>query len=247
MEGIAIKQYRVGALQDVALLRARGYIDTNTSPELQKVISQQIENGIVQFIVDMDKVQYVSSAGWGVFVGEIRRLQEKGGDLKISQMSNEVAEVFEMLEFNRILASYDSIEEAIDDFDFYRNLNAFQSYTPSLMTKETLNDDGNGKGEFAVETQQKEDTGEVQTSFAQKPVVKRALKSQTVDDASLPLFEKIKVIVLENPMLGTLSIKRMLYSPRFGYTKIGLFKLHSSLKRLSLNTRAKRYRYFRSR
>src|SRR3990172_1619851 len=122
MEGIDINVDKVGAYKDIALFRIRGYVDTTTAPELQRQLTNEIQEGQSQFVIDLGAVQYVSSAGWGVFVGEIRNLRERGGDLKLSQMAPEVFEVFDMLEFNRILMCYDSIEEAIDDFDFCRGL-----------------------------------------------------------------------------------------------------------------------------
>jgi anti-sigma B factor antagonist len=245
MEGIEIQEYRVGALKDIVLFKTQGYIDTNTSPELQKCLSQTIDQGVHQFVIDMGGVQYVSSAGWGVFVGEIRGLQEKGGDLKITQMSPEVYEVFEMLEFHRILTSYDSIEEAVEDFDFSRNLNDL--VTNSMQPKtETVPEVVNvSKPEIKIE--EPPDIDVVQKA---PPIVHRKKHSsqiQPVDEPNLPLNEKIKRIVLENPMLGVWSIKRMLYSPRFGYTTVGLYKLNNTLKKLSMNTKAKRFRYFRSR
>src|SRR4030067_816817 len=122
MEGIDIQIDLVGGLHDIALLKIKGFVDTTTAPQLHKILIDQIHEGLSQFIIDLGAVQYVSSAGWGVFVGEIRNLRERGGDLKLSQMAPEVFEVFDMLEFNRILTCYDSIEEAIDDFDFCRGL-----------------------------------------------------------------------------------------------------------------------------
>ncbi|MBN1480461.1 anti-sigma factor antagonist [candidate division KSB1 bacterium] len=246
MEGIQIEEYRVGSLKDIALLKTQGYVDTNTSPELQKVLNHTIEQGIYQFIIDMGSVQYVSSAGWGVFVGEIRRLQEKGGDLKITQMSSEVAEVFEMLEFHRILSSYDSIEEAIEDFDFCRELNGIANHNPRPV----------GYRQFESELPQ----GSTDTLVAVDSQSPASLRPRThtakynrnhqvreVDEPSLPINEKIKKIVLENPILGVWGIKRMLYSPRFGYTRVGLMQLYKILKKLSLHTKTKRFRYFRSR
>lgn len=245
MEGIEIQEYRVGALQDVALLKTNGYIDTNTSPVLQKHLSQTIDMGVHQFVIDMGGVQYVSSAGWGVFVGEIRGLQEKGGDLKITQMSPEVYEVFEMLEFNRILTSYDSIEEAVEDFDFSRNLNNHITLADVRHTEA----DKQHPEKISIKVGSKAAIN----NFEQRdmpPIVqpqRRIQPASAIDEPGLPLNEKIKKIVLENPVLGVWSIKRMLYSPRFGYTKVGYYKLYTVLKKLSMNTKAKRYRYFRSR
>mgnify|MGYP000935045946 CR=1 FL=1 len=68
-----------------------------------------------------------------------------------------------------------------------------------------------------------------------------------IDDVDLPLNEKIKKLVTENPLMTPWGIKRQLNSPRFGYTRIGFFKLRGILKRLGLETRAKRYRFYRSR
>ena len=243
MEGIDIQEYKVGALQDVVLLKASGFIDTNTSPELQKVMSRTIDGGNYQIIVDMAAVQYVSSAGWGVFVGEIRRLKEKGGDLKLTQMSPEVNEVFEMLEFNRILSSYDRLEEAIDDFDFYRDLctlpsngkpYVIQSPAVAVAPQTTIMSERR-----AVEPAMVDERGLAS--------IRNHSASSEVDEKKLPVHEKVKKIVLENPLAGIWGIQKMLMSPRFGYTKLSFFELRALLKRLNLHTKAKRCRYYRSR
>ncbi len=246
MEGIDIKVDRVGTLKDIALIRVSGYVDTATSPELHKSLSKVIQEGISQFIIDLGAVQYVSSAGWGVFVGEIRGLREKGGDLKLIQLTPEVLEVFDMLEFNRILTCYDSLEEAIDDFDFSRGIDL--TSTRNILTSEVrkVQQENEWQGGSVLESAAPVQTVEREPDFqsAKHPPYSRP---RAMDDADLPLTEKIKKLVLENPMMGIWSIKRLLYSPRFGYTKIGYFKLRSIMKRLNLETRAKRYRYFRSR
>jgi len=246
MEGIEIKAERVGALKDVALFKVNGYVDTTTSPELQKLLTQNIEAGITQYIVDLAAVHYVSSAGWGVFVGEIRTLREGGGDLKLIHMTPEVIEVFEMLEFNRILACYDSLEEAIDDFDFCRAIH-FQSSTSFTAIP--------GENGRAAPPNVPLTPTPIPVPVPASPKSRESASAQTamldrqrhLDDAQLPLTEKVKKLVIENPMVGLWTIKRSLYSPRFGYTKIGFLRLRRIMKKLGLETRAKRYRYFRSR
>lgn len=242
MDGIEISMAKVGLLRDICLFRVRGYVDTTTSPELQRIINQVIEEGINQIIVDLGAVNYVSSAGWGVFVGEIRGLREQGGDLKIVQMIPEVYEVFEMLEFNRILTCYDSLEEAVDDYDFCHGLD--------LKTAYTVQADLTAHPEKWQSNQKVEDAGE----FLPPPVREGGggrhitiARGRMIDDVDLPLNEKIKKLVTENPLMGPWSIKRQLNSPRFGYTRIGYFKLRGIMKRLGLDTKAKRYRFYRSR
>jgi anti-sigma B factor antagonist len=231
MEGISIQIDQVGALNDISLMQISGYIDTTTFAELQQTLYQLIQEGKINFIIDLQAVQYVSSAGWGVFVGEIRGLREKGGDLKIIEMTDEVKEVFEMLEFNRILTNYDSLEEAIDDFDFCRAIEGREAvYSFNSQATQPI----------------AQTMAPVESRVKEKP--KSPPSSTTpLTDSELPLNEKIKKIVVENPSFGAWSIKRYLYSPRFGFVKIDFFRLRSVLRRLGLDTRGKRFRYYRSR
>jgi anti-anti-sigma factor len=66
--------------------------------------------------MDLAGAEYISSAGWGIFLAEIKRIRENGGDLKLSAMVPNVREIFELLEFNYILRAYDSIDAAVADF-----------------------------------------------------------------------------------------------------------------------------------
>jgi hypothetical protein len=61
-------------------------------------------------------VNYISSAGWGIFISEIKEIRENGGDLKLAAMTGDVFEVFELLEFQTILESFDSVEDAVNSF-----------------------------------------------------------------------------------------------------------------------------------
>ncbi|HPG40368.1 MAG TPA: STAS domain-containing protein [bacterium] len=241
MEGIEKSLYRIGALKDIILLRVSGYIDTTTSPDLQKTLAEQINQGNNQFIIDLGGVHYVSSAGWGIFVGEIRGLREKGGDLKITQMTPDVYEVFEMLEFNRILTSYDSLEEAIDDFDYCRGLK-FTSPHNGALTEIQESDSTPTEDEIEAIAARRHEKG-----IAVPKSASFSKRKLAIEEADLPVTEKIKKIVIENPMGGVMSICKELKSQRFGFTKIGYFKLRATLKKMNLESKAKRYRFYRSR
>lgn len=235
MEGIEISIGRVGARRDIALLRVKGYIDTQTCGKMLNVITQVLQEGIYHIIVEMGQVNYVSSAGWGVFVGEIKGIRENGGDLKIVQMLPEVYEVFEMLEFNRILASYDNIEEAIDDFDLSIGLDITKSLSRTYRA-----DNGMATSVAPpVSSRRSSEEGQLRgrASFA-KP---------KIDERLLPVSEQIKLIVTDDPTQGAWKIKHALDSERFGYRKVGIFKVLRLLRKLNLDTREKRIRFYRSR
>jgi len=82
------------------------------------------------------------------------------------------------------------------------------------------------------------------------PKIKRRLPSkstiQTANVARLPLNEKIKRIISGAPLISILQIQKQLKDKKYGSVQIGLIKLYRTLKTLNLNTKEKRYRYYRS-
>ena len=64
--------------------------------------------------------------------------------------------------------------------------------------------------------------------------------------ASLPLEEKIKRIVAENPYLGAGRIAKLLRSEAYGTIIINRWILQAKLKSMNLGTKEERYRFFRS-
>lgn len=236
MEGIEISEGRVGARRDIKLVTVKGYVDTMTCSILLNKITNILGSGVFHIIIDMAQVNYVSSAGWGVFVGEIKGIREKGGDLKIVQMTPEVYDVFEMLEFHRILSYYDCIEEAINDFDLSIGLDITKSVKKSYSSR---------KGSSAVAA----------PSLAQRSIKSSASQPQShyifkkpkIDERKLPLTEKIKLVIIDDPTRGASKIKKSLNSRRFGYTKASVFRVYRLLRKLNLESKAKRYRFYRSR
>ena len=110
MEGIQVSVKRVGARNHISVIKVGGYIDTTTSAELERSLESLLRSGSYNIIVDLGEVDYISSAGWGIFISEIKGIREKGGDLKLVRMIPEVYEVFELLEFHYILKAFDTIE-----------------------------------------------------------------------------------------------------------------------------------------
>ncbi len=297
MEGIQISAYNVGNSGDVALLQVGGYIDNVTSGQLEVAIGDVISQGMSRLIIDLSNVNYISSAGWGVFLGKIKGLREQGGDLVIAQMIPDVADVFELLEFHRVLKSFDNIESAVAFFDENGSENSQRSIrdetgsgrpvesdgvedagvvqentpdTPSLVHEEpevspperrdtrtgyeknllslTEVDDGPVSPPEESEPEDLEAAGE--SGEEQLPVASfydSMGMSSNVMDRDLPLAEKIKLLVIDNPLSGPWKIKSALNSSRFGYIKVGFFEVRSILRELDLDSKEKRYRFWRSR
>ena len=116
VDGIVVSVI-TGKQDGVSVLKVSGYLDTTTASELESAVAELVMRRQNKIVVDLSGVNYISSAGWGIFIGEIKDIRHRGGDLKLSGMVGDVYEVFQLLEFHSILEAYPSTDEAISSFD----------------------------------------------------------------------------------------------------------------------------------
>ena len=106
----------IGPHQDIALLRIQGHLDTYTADKFARVMEELVSQKHYKIVVDLEKVDYISSAGWGICVGEIRNIQNNHGDLKLAGLTPDVEEVYKLLEFHSIIRAYETVADAVKDF-----------------------------------------------------------------------------------------------------------------------------------
>ena len=83
------------------LVKPIGRIDIDTTPELEKVVNEEIEN-IIYLTIDFSEVNYISSMGLRAILAFQKTMQAKG-DMKVANVKPEVLEVFKMVGFDKIL------------------------------------------------------------------------------------------------------------------------------------------------
>ena len=83
------------------VIEIAGRIDTTTAPALEKAIREDIGDA-KNLVLDMKAVQYISSAGLRVLLGAQKKMQ-KIGSMKLTNVCEEVMDVFEMTGFADIL------------------------------------------------------------------------------------------------------------------------------------------------
>lgn len=78
-----------------------GRIDTNTSPELEKAVSEII-NDSNSIVFDFKGVEYISSAGLRVLLMTHKTMSKKGG-FTVTNPATDIMEIFEVTGFSDIL------------------------------------------------------------------------------------------------------------------------------------------------
>lgn len=83
------------------IVAPEGRIDTATAPEFEKTLGE-ILNGVLDLVLDMTKVEYISSAGLRVIL-KVQKVMFNQGKMKLIGVNESVMEVFEITGFSSIL------------------------------------------------------------------------------------------------------------------------------------------------
>ena len=88
--------------RNVTLVRIQGYLDAHTFEQLEETLAQLFSLKHYKVVVDLTGVQYISSAGAGVFIGALSEAHEHGGNIVLLNPTPNVCEVFELLGLTQI-------------------------------------------------------------------------------------------------------------------------------------------------
>ncbi len=109
VEGVGIA---VSSSDGITEMRLAGHLDSSSSSALERKLHDLIVAGALRIVVDLGETSYVSSGGWGLFVGEVRGLRDHGGDIVLCGMTTEVFDVYELLGFADVLRAFPGLAEA---------------------------------------------------------------------------------------------------------------------------------------
>lgn len=98
----------------VMILKPQGDIRVSEGDvALRKAFHEQLEAGERMFVLNMDRVRFIDSAGLGELVASLKRVREAGGDLKLSDVTQRVSEALVVTQLVRILDVYESESDAV--------------------------------------------------------------------------------------------------------------------------------------
>ncbi|HNP17382.1 MAG TPA: STAS domain-containing protein [Fulvivirga sp.] len=94
------------------LITIVGEVDASSSIELDTALSEALASGHKSFLVDCTSLEYISSAGLGVFMSYIEDIKKNNVKLVLYGLNEKVANVFEILGLDQLLSIKKDKEEA---------------------------------------------------------------------------------------------------------------------------------------
>ncbi len=80
---------------DKLTVAVEGRLDTVTAPDLESELKSALE-GVKELVMDFTKLEYISSAGLRVLLAAFKKMDAKGGKMKLTNINEMVREVLDV-------------------------------------------------------------------------------------------------------------------------------------------------------
>lgn len=102
--------------ENIAVLSLAGRLESHTVPELQERIMHAMNTLSPYLIIDLTDVSFIDSSGLVMFVQNMRRCREKGGDLFLCGLQQPVRMVLELTRLDKAIQIFPNQAEACAAF-----------------------------------------------------------------------------------------------------------------------------------
>lgn len=99
------------------IIGIQGDVDLYSSPQVRKIILDQIKKKIRAIFVNLEKVNYMDSSGVASLVEGLQRIKEYGGNLFIYNLQGAVRDVFELSRLDKVFNIFENEFEALKAYD----------------------------------------------------------------------------------------------------------------------------------
>ncbi|MFW5837608.1 MAG: STAS domain-containing protein [Desulfovibrionaceae bacterium] len=90
-----------------------GRMDAVTAPDFEKGFTEYMDAGGKKFVLDLSRLEYISSAGLRGILSSAKKLKAGGGKIAFAGLGGMVKEVFDISGFGSMFDIYATVEEAV--------------------------------------------------------------------------------------------------------------------------------------
>jgi anti-sigma B factor antagonist len=101
---------------DADILHLSGRLDAYSANDAEKKLDAMIEAGQIKLVLNLEKLEYISSSGLRVFLSELKKVRKQQGDIKLACMKPNIKEVFDIAGFTQLFNIFDTENAAVTNF-----------------------------------------------------------------------------------------------------------------------------------
>ncbi len=96
------------------VVSVKGKVDTVTAPEFGKYLNEQISKNQNSLIVNMAELYYMTSAGLREILGAGKELKDKGHEILLAGLQDNIRDVFQISGFASLFKIFDTEKSALE-------------------------------------------------------------------------------------------------------------------------------------
>lgn len=108
--------FEISRHDDVTVVDVTGQLIVGNRQELKDAVLEELEGGARKFLVNFEDTAYIDSSGLGVLVSLSKKIREKGGELRLSSLNEDLRTLFELTRLDTLFRIADTREQALGDF-----------------------------------------------------------------------------------------------------------------------------------
>ncbi|MEQ9408048.1 MAG: STAS domain-containing protein [Fuerstiella sp.] len=114
---INFHSYHADGSDDVIVVELSGHLDTDAAEQFFNRLDVEISKGHRKLVFDCQKLEYISSLGFGMMIRGHSRVQKEGGAVRFARLHGLILEAFQIVGFHKLFQNYSTIKEAAESFD----------------------------------------------------------------------------------------------------------------------------------
>jgi len=102
--------------QSVSVMKVKGRVDSDTAPELDSALSRLLKDNRNKVVLNLQSVDFLSSAGLRAMVKALKDAQNSGGDVRLAAVSQPIEVILRTVGMMQMFKMYPSSQEAMASF-----------------------------------------------------------------------------------------------------------------------------------
>lgn len=104
-------------IEGILMISVIGEVDASSSIHLDNAFKEAMESGQKKIVTNLTELDYISSAGLGVFISYLDEFSSKEVQLVLFGIKAPVRQVFDILGLGKLLKIVETKEEALQSFN----------------------------------------------------------------------------------------------------------------------------------
>ena len=102
--------------QTIAVMKVKGRVDSETVPEFDDALTKLLQNNKNKIILNLQDVNYMSSAGLRAMVKAYQSANKSGGDVRLAAVSEPIEVILRTVGMMQMFKMFSTSEEAAAGF-----------------------------------------------------------------------------------------------------------------------------------